>query len=71
MTILHDDRLMACTTKRHPSRTRLRTAFDAQGHLLALESDFVLDGGAYATRGLTLVLGADGGGIITSFASAR
>ncbi len=29
------------------------------------------DGGAYATRGLTLVLGADGGGIITSFASAR
>lgn len=40
---------LACTTKRHPSRTRLRTAFDAEGRLLALEADFVLDGGAYAT----------------------
>ncbi len=40
---------LACTTKRHPSRTRLRTAFDADGHLLALEADFILDGGAYAT----------------------
>ena len=40
---------LACTTKRHPSRTRLRTAFDAEGHLLALDADFVLDGGAYAT----------------------
>ncbi|HEX7554103.1 MAG TPA: molybdopterin cofactor-binding domain-containing protein, partial [Geothrix sp.] len=28
---------------------RLRTAFDAEGHLLALEADFVLDGGAYTT----------------------
>lgn len=40
---------MAATTKRHPSRTRLRTAFDADGQLLALEVDFVLDGGAFAT----------------------
>ena len=40
---------LACTTKRHPSRTRLKTAFDAEGRLLALEVDFVLDGGAYAT----------------------
>ena len=40
---------LACTTKRHPSRTRLKTAFDAEGHLLAIEVDFVLDGGAYAT----------------------
>ena len=40
---------LACTTKRHPSRTRLRTAFDAEGCLLALEVDFVIDGGAYAT----------------------
>ncbi len=40
---------LACTTKRHPSRTRLKTAFDAEGHLLAVEADFVLDGGAYAT----------------------
>lgn len=40
---------LACTTKRHPSRTRLKTAFDAEGRLLALEADFALDGGAYAT----------------------
>ena len=40
---------LACTTKRHPSRTRLKTAFDAQGRLLALAVDFVIDGGAYAT----------------------
>ena len=40
---------LACTTKRHPSRTRLRTAFDAEGNLLALAADFILDGGAYAT----------------------
>jgi CO/xanthine dehydrogenase Mo-binding subunit len=40
---------MAATTKRHPSRTRIRTGFDAEGRLLAAEVDFVLDGGAYAT----------------------
>ncbi len=40
---------MAATTKRHPSRTRVKTAFDTEGHLLALDIDFVLDAGAYAT----------------------
>jgi CO/xanthine dehydrogenase Mo-binding subunit len=40
---------LACTTKRHPSRTRVKTAFDAEGRFLAMEIDFVLDGGAYAT----------------------
>jgi CO/xanthine dehydrogenase Mo-binding subunit len=40
---------LACTTKRHPSRTRIKTAFDAEGKFLAMEIDFVLDGGAYAT----------------------
>ena len=40
---------MVATTKRHPSRTRIRSAFDAEGHLLALDIDFVLDGGAYLT----------------------
>lgn len=40
---------MAATTKRHPSRTRVKTAFDAEGHLLALDIDFALDAGAYAT----------------------
>jgi CO/xanthine dehydrogenase Mo-binding subunit len=45
------DRLedMAATTKRHPSRTRHRTALDADGRLLAMDIDFTIDGGAYCT----------------------
>jgi CO/xanthine dehydrogenase Mo-binding subunit len=40
---------MAATTKRHPSRTRHRTALTRDGRLLAMDIDFVIDGGAYAT----------------------
>ncbi len=40
---------MAATTKRHPSRTRHRTAVSQDGKLQAMDIDFVLDGGAYAT----------------------
>jgi CO/xanthine dehydrogenase Mo-binding subunit len=40
---------MAATTKRHPSRTRHRTAVTKDGRLLAMDIDFVIDGGAYAT----------------------
>ncbi|HWT03056.1 MAG TPA: xanthine dehydrogenase family protein molybdopterin-binding subunit [Pyrinomonadaceae bacterium] len=40
---------MAATTKRHPSRTRHRTAVSADGQLLGMEIEFVVDGGAYAT----------------------
>jgi CO/xanthine dehydrogenase Mo-binding subunit len=40
---------MAATTKRHPSRTRIRSAFDAEGRLTALDIDFALDGGAFTT----------------------
>lgn len=40
---------MAATTKRHPSRTRHRTAVTRYGKLLAMEVDFTLDGGAYET----------------------
>ena len=40
---------MAGTTKRHPSRTRHRTAVSKDGKLLAGEIDFALDGGAYMT----------------------
>ncbi len=40
---------MAATTKRHPSRTRHRTAVTRDGKLLAMDIEFVLDGGAYAT----------------------
>src|ERR1700736_1374063 len=40
---------MVATTKRHPSRTRHRTAVSKDGKLLAIEIDFVIDGGAYCT----------------------
>ncbi len=40
---------MVATTKRHPSRTRHRTAIDADGRLVAMDIDFVIDGGAYCT----------------------
>ena len=40
---------MRATTKRHPSRTRIRTRVDRFGKLLSQEIDFVLDGGAYCT----------------------
>jgi CO/xanthine dehydrogenase Mo-binding subunit len=40
---------MVATTKRHPSRTRHRTAVSRDGRLLAMDIDFVIDGGAYAT----------------------
>jgi CO/xanthine dehydrogenase Mo-binding subunit len=45
------DRLedMTATTKRHPSRTRIRTAVSKDGKLLAGEINFTLDGGAYKT----------------------
>jgi CO/xanthine dehydrogenase Mo-binding subunit len=40
---------MAATTKRHPSRTHNRTAVTHDGRLVAMDIDFVVDGGAYAT----------------------
>jgi CO/xanthine dehydrogenase Mo-binding subunit len=40
---------MVATTKRHPSRTRHKTAVTTDGKLLAIEIDFVIDGGAYCT----------------------
>jgi CO/xanthine dehydrogenase Mo-binding subunit len=40
---------MAATTKRHPSRTRHRTAVSADGKILGGEIDFTIDGGAYLT----------------------
>ena len=45
------DRLedMAATTKRHPSRTRHRTAVNRDGKILGGEIDFAIDGGAYLT----------------------
>ena len=45
------DRLedMTATTKRHPSRTRHRTAVNKRGEILGGEIEFTIDGGAYAT----------------------
>ena len=40
---------MAATTKRHPSRTRHRTAVSKDGKILGGEIDFTIDGGAYKT----------------------
>jgi CO/xanthine dehydrogenase Mo-binding subunit len=40
---------LVATTKRHPSRTRHRTAVDKDGKILGGEIEFTLDGGAYAT----------------------
>jgi CO/xanthine dehydrogenase Mo-binding subunit len=40
---------MVATTKRHPSRTRHRTGLDRDGRIVAMDIDFVLDGGAYCT----------------------
>lgn len=46
---------MAATTKRHPSRTRHRTAVSKDGKLLAADINFSLDGGAYATLSSTVL----------------
>jgi CO/xanthine dehydrogenase Mo-binding subunit len=45
------DRLedMTATTKRHPSRTRHRTAVNRRGEILGGEIEFTVDGGAYST----------------------
>ncbi len=43
------DEDIAATTKRHPCRTHHRMAVDAQGNILAIDIDAVMDGGAYLT----------------------
>jgi len=45
---------MAATTKRHPSRTRHRTAVSRDGKLLACDIDLIIDGGAYSTLSATV-----------------
>jgi CO/xanthine dehydrogenase Mo-binding subunit len=40
---------MVATTKRHPSRTRHKTAVSKDGKLQAMEVEFIVDGGAYCT----------------------
>jgi CO/xanthine dehydrogenase Mo-binding subunit len=40
---------MAVMSKRHPGRVRMRTGATREGDLVAVEVDYLLDGGAYAT----------------------
>jgi len=40
---------MVATTKRHPSKTHHRTGVSRDGRLVAIDIDFVIDGGAYTT----------------------
>lgn len=40
---------MVATTKRHPSRTHHKTGVTKDGKLIAMEIEFVIDGGAYCT----------------------
>jgi CO/xanthine dehydrogenase Mo-binding subunit len=40
---------MLATTKRHPSKTRIKAGFKRDGTLVALDIDILLDGGAYPT----------------------
>jgi CO/xanthine dehydrogenase Mo-binding subunit len=40
---------MAVMSKRHPGRVRMRTGATRDGELVAVEVDYLLDGGAYAT----------------------
>lgn len=40
---------MVCMTKRHPGKIRYRTAVDRNGLIQAVDVDYFLDGGAYAT----------------------
>src|SRR5438067_2612475 len=47
---------MAATTKRHPSRSRHRTAVTKDGKLLGMEINFVIDGGAYCTLSPVVLL---------------
>ena len=47
--ILSREEDMAVMSKRHPGRVRMRTAATRDGELVAVEVDYLLDGGAYAT----------------------
>src|SRR5580698_7703798 len=46
---------MSATTKRHPSRTRHRTAVRKDGKILGGEIEFTIDGGAYSTLSSTVL----------------
>ncbi|MFP4687934.1 MAG: xanthine dehydrogenase family protein molybdopterin-binding subunit, partial [bacterium] len=58
---------MLATTKRHPSQTVLKAGFKNDGTLVALDIDFILDGGAYPTLTSTVL----SRGILHSFGPYR
>jgi CO/xanthine dehydrogenase Mo-binding subunit len=47
--ILSREEDMAVMSKRHPARVQVRIGATRDGHLIAAEVDYLLDGGAYAT----------------------
>lgn len=50
VAMIHDRHTdLVVTPKRHPSRVRHRTGFDAEGRLVAQQIEVLLDGGAYTT----------------------
>lgn len=49
MIILDRDEDVEYTTKRHPSKIKLKTYLDREYRILGTEADIVLDGGAYAS----------------------
>ena len=52
--IFNRDEDILCTTKRHPSVIRIKTALDEHRQIIAMEIDIKLDGGAY--EGLSSVV---------------
>jgi len=49
---------MAWTSKRHPSRIKIRTAHDKEGRILAMDIDCLIDGGAYESYSLIVLMRA-------------
>ncbi len=49
---------MAWTSKRHPSRIKVRTAHDKSGEILAMDIDCIIDGGAYESYSLIVLMRA-------------
>lgn len=46
---------MAWTSKRHPSRTKVRTAHDESGRIIGMDYDIIIDGGAYESYSLIVL----------------
>ncbi|WP_319560740.1 xanthine dehydrogenase family protein molybdopterin-binding subunit [Marispirochaeta sp.] len=46
---------LSWTSKRHPSRTRIRTAHDEAGRIIGMDYDIIIDGGAYESYSLIVL----------------